>query len=184
MTAGITLSRAWRRAHPGMALLAAFLLAGCAGPMPTVFAGEAPARDAALPADFAPAADMGLSAARWQVVRRAVTVAGIAEREESGAQLFATLTERPAGIGVTGGGEAALAPAKTRRPFQSCKDRTVRLVLSLTDRRSGAVLRRGWAEESHCRGSADDALPRLAGHAAEMLVRPAPEGQRKYWRED
>ena len=167
-----------------MVLLGALLLAGCAGPMPTLFAGEAPAPAAPLPADFAPAADIGLSPDQWQTVRRAVAVAGIAERQESGAILTATLTERSAQIGVTGADRVVIAPAKTHRALQSCQDRTYRLVLSLTDKGSGAVTRRGWAEESHCHDNLADALPRLASHAAEMLVRPASEGRKLYRRAD
>ncbi len=167
-----------------MALLGALFLSGCAGPMPTFFAGETPDASGERPVDFTPASDLHLPDGQWQVVKRAMEAAGMAEVDESSILLSATITERPARIGMQGTGETVLAPAKRPRALQSCKDRTYRLVISLSDRRSGAVVRRGWAEESHCRGGLPDALPRLAGHAVQMLVNPVRDGQQLYWRTD
>lgn len=162
--------------------LTAALLGGCSGPVETRIASTGPgvpdrpvlmwAEDAegvALPAD--------LGRAR-AAVEAALTAQGFRFAGEASVAVTLGLSERPASLGLrsgSGADERTLSPAKKRRLFQRCADRTLRLGVALVDRASGRLLYRGAAQEAHCRAGFADATARLARLAVADLAAPGGE---------
>lgn len=154
------------------AALSAVGLSGCAGPVETHIASSGPGLTDRPPlmwaAEAAPAAE--------PAVRAALTAQGFRFAEDAPVAVVASLSERPAALGVQamqGGAEAAvLAPGKRPRLLQDCTDRSLRLTLSLVDRATGRLLYRASAQEAHCHATLAEVTPRLARMAAADLANP------------
>lgn len=165
------------------AIVAMLLVGACAGPVRTHFGGlDRGSAAEALPA-FAAAAETQADP-RWPVIEAALAGQGLRADPASPYQLAFSYGSRPAVSAIAGPGGAILSPAKKHHLFQTCHDRAFRLVVTLIDTRSGEIAGRGWADEAHCRASADEALPALASRAATMLIRPVAKGTDVRWSRD
>jgi hypothetical protein len=89
-----------------------------------------------------------------------------------------SLAERSAEMGVSPGAPNAwLSSAKKKTMFQSCKDRIHRLTLLVTDRRTGQLVFRGGAEQSHCKGSLATSRTALVDAVVADLKKPMGDRQ-------
>jgi hypothetical protein len=86
-----------------------------------------------------------------------------------------SLSERPAGVALKTGNDAAFSPAKSRHLLQSCRDRILRLRVVMIERTSGAIRYAGDAQEAHCKARLSDVLPRLARLAVADMESPSGE---------
>jgi hypothetical protein len=158
----------------------AALLGGCAGPMPTLSGGSV------LPQAVTA---VSLSPDSLASGQRAILIEALARRKitqdaASPLLLTATVSMRPAEIGLRQADGQTISHAKERLPLQSCADHIIRLVLGVVDRQTGEVVGRGWAEEAHCHEDMAGAFPRLSRHAVASLADPKSTAARWYWRKD
>ena len=157
------------RRNTAWIMVAALLSTSCAGPVRQNFGGvgAAPVRTVMV----APAARQDSA---WPQVEAALHDGGIAVADDAGAELEFAVGARPASMALAG---AAQSGAKKQRLLQSCADTTYRVVMALTDRASGKVLARGWAEEAHCHADRATVVPTLAQRAVAMMVAPVAAGE-------
>lgn len=159
-----------------MAVIAALsALAGCAGPVRTHFGAQSGAAES-LALQTIAVSPNDQTDARWPAVAAAIGREGFRVDASSPYQLEFAFGTRSARTAILGEQDAVLAPAKRQRLLQSCADRDYRLVVTVVDNRNGDLVRRGWAQESHCHGTAAEALPALANQAVAMLARPVAAG--------
>ena len=89
---------------------------------------------------------------------------GMTKASSASLLLEFAIADRPASISIRLGEETNAPdaiPAKKSRPFQSCKDREHRLIVTLTNKQSGKQHYRGIASEYHCKGSLRESIPHL-----------------------
>ncbi|HEX7822066.1 MAG TPA: hypothetical protein VF463_15770 [Sphingobium sp.] len=167
-------------------ILTACCLAGaCAGPVRTRYGGALPASTAPAPSlsSLSLAASATDDDAR-QAVAEALGASGIRVDDHSPYEVQIGLSARPDTVGIfTKDGEAIVAPRR-QRLLQSCRNNGYRLALAVSDRRSGAIVAHGWAEESHCAASLASVLPELARQSVAMLTRPGGTGSTLRWTQD
>ena len=151
-------------------LIAAQLVGACAGPVRTHFAGTTPLASAPVLAGAEARARQ-----YWPQIEQALHENGIVLAPDAAAELEFSVGTRPASVALVAG-DAARSGGKKRRALQSCPDALLRVVMAVTDRGTGKLLARGWAEEAHCHATTDDVVPALAARAARMLVAPVADG--------
>ncbi|QKR99766.1 hypothetical protein F9288_09050 [Sphingomonas sp. CL5.1] len=164
----------------GLIIGAALLLSGCTGPVRTRFGGQ-PATTARDPVSAVAVEADSQADRHWPAIHAAITEQGLNLDPASPYRLAFAFGSRPAGSAILASGGAVVSPARKRHLFQSCPGRTYRLVVTLTDTRTGDLIGRGWADEAHCRAAADEALPALAARAVAMLAHPVPQGSDLRW---
>ncbi|MCE7797207.1 hypothetical protein LWE61_11620 [Sphingobium sufflavum] len=178
-----------------MLLTACCLASACAGPVRTRYGSlptpGPPAQSPTLrylPLDAAPLSTLALASTTDDEARRAVTEAlrasGIGIDDQSANELHIGLSSRPDRVGVLGAGGTALASPRRQRLLQNCRNSGYRLTLAVTDRHSGEIVARGWAEESHCAADLTSVLPVLARQSVAMLTRPGTSGSTLRWTRD
>lgn len=87
--------------------------------------------------------------------------------------LMATLSQRPAAIGISAGrDESAFSPAHKQRLLQNCANRLVRADIAIIERAKGNVLFAGSAEEAHCHASLSEVVGRLGSAAVADIGHP------------
>ncbi len=149
-------------------------LSACAGPIETRVTSNGPgASGAAILHETLPTGAMQAKA-REQVMAR-LQAKGFNQSDSGGVQLQVAFSERDAAISVKAGKDGAVAEiagAKRRKPLQSCADRELRLVVTLTRIADGAELYRGHAAEYHCKATAADVLPELIDAALRDVAAP------------
>jgi hypothetical protein len=165
----------WR----AVVLMSCCLATACAGPVRTRYGGLPVAGDGVT--------SLALSATDERArhaVEEALHARGIGVDDGSAYELHVGASARPDPVGIIGEGGAVLAPPRKQRLFQSCHNKGYRLALAVSDRRSGAIVARGWAEESHCAASMDSVLPVLARQSVAMLTESAGKGSTLRWTKD
>jgi hypothetical protein len=130
------------------------------------------------------AVDSTFPGAHRDVLLAALSRRGIKTDEHSTLVLTASLSARPSALGIFAPDGTVMAPEKRRLFLQSCADTSYRLVLGIIDRRTGEIVGRGWAEEAHCKGGKDEAVPRLVRYAIAMLLDPTSRPKEWHWRAD
>ncbi len=116
-----------------------------------------------------PIADAATAAALTEALR----AQGYVVADDGAYLVDFALAERPAATSVsTGESTAPLSAAKKRKPLQSCKDQTHRLTLTVADRKSGATVYRGSAEEHHCKATLAENTATLIGAIVADLKQP------------
>ncbi len=165
-------------------LMACCLTGACAGPVRTRYGALPVSGDGVPSLSSLSLASSTVDGGTRRAVADALKASGIGMDEQSPYELHIGLSARPDAVGVfTTGGEAIVAPRK-QRLLQSCRNNGYRLALAVSDRRSGAIVAHGWAEESHCAASLDDVLPILARQSVAMLTRPDGGGSALRWARD
>lgn len=160
------------------------LASGCAGPVRTRFGGMTAPEKPAAPFTVKPGAMPDNNGDRTVIVN-ALRTTGIGIADDSPNELTAAYTRRPSNVAVLVDNAAPpLSGAKKQRFLQSCRDTRYRLVLTVVDHATGALIGRGWAEEDHCHGTGKPVLASLAARAADMLIHPVPEGSELSWTRD
>lgn len=138
-----------RRAHLATLLLVLFA-GGCVSPVTTRVSatgpGLAPAAQLAfaVPEDDAPAQDAPTQAA----IEAALQARGYRVVDDGAYLIDFGVADRMEALGVDA--QAALSPPPQRKWLSSCKRRTTRLTMTVTNRKSGETLFRGSAEETQC----------------------------------
>lgn len=155
--------------------IAALGLSACAGPIETrvVSTGEGLREPATILSEAAPTSEE-TAMARKLVVDRLI-IQGYRESENGAIQLHVAFAERDATITVSAkSGDTAtdVASAKKQKPLQSCADREMRLIVTLTRIADGTELYRGNAAEYHCRARAGDVIPALVEASLNDLSAP------------
>jgi hypothetical protein len=151
------------------------MLAGCASSVMTRVSGEGagiapPARLAFLKADEdAPAADEATAKALADALR----AQGYSVADDADYLIDFALAQRPAALGITTAGSTTpISAATVRKPLQSCKDNTHRLTVTVADRKTGAMLYRGSAEEHHCKATLAESRGALIDAVVADLKKP------------
>jgi hypothetical protein len=150
------------------------MLAGCASSVMTRVLGEGagiapPAQLAFLKADEdAPAADEATAKA----LADALGAQGYKVADDADYLIDFALAQRPAALSIATGSNAPLSPAKKAKPLQSCKDNTYRLTVTVADRKTGATLYRGSAEEHHCKATLAESRGALIDAVVADLKKP------------
>jgi hypothetical protein len=159
-------------------LLLPILLAACGGPVQTRVSSTGPGvvepktimRDEIAPTGPARAARDAVTA---MLAKR-----GFAEAADGELQLQVALSERDAALAVsavTPSGKRNIAPAKQKKPLQSCLDREYRISVVLTRISDGAMVYKGDAAEYHCKAKLAEVMPSLAERALADLAKPKGE---------
>lgn len=157
---------------------ATLVLAGCSGPIETRIhsAGDGVTGPITVLAD-----ETALSPAAVEAQRRVQSAISARVGIAPGApthHLSVALSERPAMFALSVGnaqGERAIAPAKTRKPFQNCADREIRVSIILTSISDGREEYRGEAAEYHCKATVEEVMPHLVDAALRNF--PAANGR-------
>lgn len=150
-------------------------LSACAGPIETRVAstGAGLVASATVLQEDPPISPVAAQA-RASVIRT-LSDRGYAETPDGELQLHVAVAERDAAIAVktlSTDGESHIAPAKPKKPLQSCADREMRLVVTLTRITDGTEIYRGTAAEYHCKAQMQDVLPLLVSAALADLSKP------------
>lgn len=161
----------------GAALAGALLLAGCASPVVTRIDSRVPAplpRMASFALVPVPDEDGPISGQARDMVAAALTQRGWSQAESGTYLLAVAVADRPAVIALQSGDDfgkpvATLAAAADRSNNRGCAKSDHRLMITLTERVSGAVAFAGSASEFHCKAALDDTLPHLVAAAVERL---------------
>ncbi len=156
-------------------LLANLILAGCAGPIETRVQTISSAKGT-KPESFrfldVVAPNSQVSNLTQQELRQALEAKGYLESKSASILLSSSIASRPASIAIQlGEGKEAhmVTVTKANKPFQSCKDREHRLIVTLIQRDSGEQLYRGTASEYHCKADLTLSLPHLVKAALSDL---------------
>lgn len=155
--------------------IAALGLSACAGPIETrvVSNGEGLREPTSILSEATPTSEQ-TAVARKLVVDR-LAVRGYRESENGAIQLHVAFAERDAAIAVSAksdGSATDVAPAKRQKPLQSCADREMRLIVTLTRIVDGTELYRGSAAEYHCKAQSGDVIPALVEASLNDLEAP------------
>ena len=156
-------------------------LGGCAGPVETHIRSEGVGVAGVTPLMWAPEpegrADTPMTGEMKDIVASALHRKGFRFVDSAPVMVMAGLAERPAAIAVEGEAGKAVSRGKRQRLFQNCRDRTMRLRISMTDSATGEVLYIGEAQEAHCHAQMRQVLPRLADRAVEDVTAPGRSRQ-------
>lgn len=156
-------------------------LGGCAGPVETHIRSEGVGVAGVTPLMWAPEpegrADTPMTGEMKDIVASALHKKGFRFVDSAPVMVMAGLAERPAAIAVEGEAGKAVSRGKRQRLFQNCRDRTMRLRISMTDSATGEVLYIGEAQEAHCHAQMRQVLPRLADRAVEDVTAPGRSRQ-------
>ncbi len=150
-------------------------MTGCTTAITTRVSGNGaglapPARLAIAPADEdAPLVD----GETQSILGAALSKRGYMVSDEGDYILDFSLADRPAAMGASiGQSGPSLSAVKTKKPLQSCKDRTHRLTILIADRKSGQTVYQGGAEEHHCKGSLADSRAAMVNALVADIRQP------------
>lgn len=142
---------------------APLLITACAGPIETRIAIHQPATGIPATVSYSfvegdtESAPLPLDPAIKSAIASRLTGFSPAPFDQANIIISYGFSDRPAASAIAG-----RSPAKRKRFLGGCADRIVRLSISLSSRTTGEQLYAASAEETHCRASAEDALPHLA----------------------
>jgi hypothetical protein len=150
-------------------------LSACAGPIETriLSSGEGSGTPQTILREDLP--QSAIAAQARQLAAQQLEERGYGQSDAGVLQLHVAFAERDASIAVrTKSSDAVrdIAAAKPKKPLQSCKDREMRLSVTLTRIADGAVLYRGSAAEFHCNAGAANVMPSLVDAALRDLDQP------------
>ncbi|MEO9599695.1 hypothetical protein [Parasphingorhabdus sp.] len=156
-------------------LVGATMVSACAGPIETRVethqAIAAPEQKQFTMSANEPIENRDLALAR-NMVAESLSQRGYQSAENASILVHVALSNRPADISVNAGAkdaEQTISAAKSRKRFQSCKDREHRMTISLFDQARGSKLYSGNAAEYHCNGTIAQSLPFLVDSALSGL---------------
>jgi len=148
-------------------LMTATLVTACAGPIKTrvqtiSYVERVQVSEYTFSKDNSP--NSQISKLVKQNLEQVLESKGLRKSDDSPHLLDFSVADRPASVSIhlgEDGKRQVAVSSKENKPFQSCKDREHRLIISLLHKNSGNQLYRGTASEYHCKASLQQSIPHL-----------------------
>lgn len=156
-------------------LLTIVFFAGCTGPIETrvqtISSAESPQLSSFHFSDVT-APNAQISDLVKRELDQALEAKGYLQSKQAPILLGFSIADRPASIAIQLGEDnnvRKVTSTKEDKPFQSCKDREHRLIVTLIQKGSGEQLYRGTASEYHCKAKMQQTVPHLVKAALSDL---------------